>query len=96
MKMCIEQTGRVDRDTPLVVGHKAAVLDIQWSPHNDNLIASGSEDCTVKVWEIPEEGLTQNLEDPIRDLVLHQRRVGLVVWHPTAHNILLTGGLCFS
>jgi len=86
------QVGRVDREAPLVVGHKAAVLDIQWCPHDDDLIASGSEDCTVKIWQIPEDGLTMNLEDPVADLVAHQRRVGLVVWHPTAQNILLSGG----
>jgi len=86
------QVGRVDREAPLVVGHKAAVLDIQWSPHDDDLIASGSEDCTVKVWQIPDGGLTVNLEEPVADLVAHQRRVGLIVWHPTAQNILLSGG----
>lgn len=34
---------------PLVCGHTAPVLDIAWCPHNDNVIASGSEDCTVMV-----------------------------------------------
>ena len=86
------QVGRVDREAPLVVGHKAAVLDIQWCPHDDDLIASGSEDCTVKVWQIPDGGLTVNLEEPVADLIAHQRRVGLVVWHPTAQNILLSAG----
>ncbi|ESN94102.1 hypothetical protein HELRODRAFT_115173 [Helobdella robusta] len=90
--LSLEKTGRVDRDAPLVVGHKAAVLDFQWCPHNDDIIASGSEDCTVKVWQIPDGGLTKNLEEPLCDLVLHQRRVGLVVWHPTVQNVLLSGG----
>jgi len=88
----LDKTGRVDRDAPLVAGHKAAVLDIQWCPHNDDIIASGSEDCTVKVWQIPEGGLLRNLEEPVVELVAHQRRVGLVVWHPTVENILLSGG----
>jgi coronin-1B/1C/6 len=88
----LDKIGRVDRDSPLVVGHKAAVLDIQWCPHDDDLIASASEDCTVKVWQIPDGGLTANLDEPVADLVAHQRRVGLVVWHPTAQNILLSGG----
>src|SRR6218665_3820118 len=92
MVCCLLQTGRVDRDSPLVVGHKAAVLDIQWCPHNDDIIASGSEDCTVKVWQIPEGGLFRPLDEPVVDLVGHQRRVGLVVWHPTVQNILLSGG----
>jgi len=89
------QTGRVDRDSPLVVGHRAAILDIQWCPHDDDVIASGSEDCTIKIWQIPDGGLLRNLEEPVVDLVAHQRRVGLVVWHPSVHNILLSGGRSF-
>src|SRR6218665_142658 len=96
MVCCLLQTGRVDRDAPLVVGHKAAVLDIQWCPHNDDIIASGSEDCTVKVWQIPEGGLLRNLEEPVVDLVAHQRKVGLVVLHPTVQNVLLSGGMALA
>ena len=92
---CFFQSGRVDRDIPLVVGHRASVLDIKWCPHDDDVIASSSEDCTIKIWQIPEGGLLRNLEEPVFDLVAHQRRVGLIVWHPTVHNILLSGGLSF-
>lgn len=46
---CACQTGRVDKNVPTVCGHTAPVLDIAWCPHNDNVIASGSEDCTVMV-----------------------------------------------
>ncbi|CAF0727771.1 unnamed protein product [Brachionus calyciflorus] len=90
--MPVDKVGRVDRDVPLVVGHKAAVLDIAWCPHNDNLIASASEDCTVKVWEIPDGGLSKNLTDCVADLVAHQRRVGVINWHPSAHLVLLSAG----
>lgn len=68
------------------------MLDIAWCPHNDNVIASGSEDCVVKVWQIPDGGLSRTLTDPVVDLVFHQRRVGLVLWHPSALNVLLTAG----
>ncbi|CAF1595536.1 unnamed protein product [Adineta ricciae] len=89
----LDKIGRIDRDVPLVTGHKAAVLDIAWCPHNDNVIASGSEDCTVKVWQIPDGGLTSsNLTQAAVDLVAHQRRVGQVLWHPSALNILLSAG----
>jgi coronin-1B/1C/6 len=88
----VERTGRVDRDSPLVVGHKAAVLDLAWCPHNDNLIASASEDCTIKVWDIPNGGLTKNLTDCVADLVAHQRRVGCLAWHPSAYLILMSAG----
>ena len=68
------------------------VLDIQWCPHNDNVIASASEDCTVKVWQIPDGGVTRTMTETVVDLVKHQRRVGLVLWHPSAQNILLSAG----
>jgi coronin-1B/1C/6 len=32
------------------------------------------------------------MTDPFFALLYHQRRVGLVLWHPTAENILLTAG----
>lgn len=88
----LSKVGRVARDCPLVAGHRAAVLDIAFCPHNDNIIASASEDCSVKVWLIPDGGLVTNMVDPVVELLAHQRRVGIVVWHPSAHNILLSAG----
>jgi len=92
--LCIPhaKTGRVAPDHPLVAGHKGPVLDIAWCPHNDNVIASASEDCTVKVWQIPDGGVTRTMTDSVVDLVFHQRRVGIVLWHPSAKNILLSCG----
>uniref|UniRef100_A0A023F5H9 Coronin n=1 Tax=Triatoma infestans TaxID=30076 RepID=A0A023F5H9_TRIIF len=86
------KVGRIAADHPLVGGHKGPVLDIAWCPHNDNVIASGSEDCVVKVWQIPDGGISRTLTEPVVDLIYHQRRVGLVLWHPTALNVLLTSG----
>jgi WD40 repeat protein len=88
----LEDTGRVDLNAPKIAGHSAAVLDIQFCPFNDYVIASASEDCTVKVWEIPEGGLKETMTEPVVTLVGHQRRVGLVEWHPTAENILFSAG----
>ncbi|XP_030917387.1 coronin-1B [Geospiza fortis] len=52
----LHKTGRIDKSYPTVCGHTGPVLDIDWCPHNDHVIASGSEDCTVMVWQIPENG----------------------------------------
>jgi coronin-1B/1C/6 len=65
----LAKVGRVNPDVPLVGGHKGPVLDIAWCPHNDNVIASASEDCLVKVWQIPDGGLIKNMTEPIVDLV---------------------------
>ena len=54
-----EKLAKLSVNNPIVSGHKGPVLDLAWSPHNDNLIATGSEDCSVKIWHIPDEGLTK-------------------------------------
>jgi len=89
----LEKTGRVDPTVGRVAGHSGPVMDIKWNPFNDNVIASGSDDCTVKVWYIPEGGLTGNLNEWLVDLRGHKRRVSYLDWHPTAENVLLSAGL---
>ncbi|XP_040826857.1 coronin-1B isoform X1 [Ochotona curzoniae] len=88
----LHKTGRIDKAYPTVCGHTGPVLDIDWCPHNDEVIASGSEDCTVMVWQIPENGLVSPLTEPVVVLEGHTKRVGIVTWHPTARNVLLSAG----
>nr|KAF6464635.1 coronin 1C [Rousettus aegyptiacus] len=44
------------------------------------------------VWQIPENGLTLSLTEPVVILEGHSKRVGIVAWHPTARNVLLSAG----
>lgn len=91
-----KQSGKIDAKTPLISGHKNAVLDIDFNPFNDSLIASVSEDCTGKIWGIPEGGLTSTMTEPLQTLNGHKRKVGTVKFSPTANNILATTSTDFS
>lgn len=71
-----------------MAGHKGAVLDFDFNPFHEHLLASASEDLTIKVWGIPPEGLTTTLTDPLVDLHGHGRKVTLLRFHPTANNVL--------
>ncbi|KAL2765525.1 coronin-6 isoform 5 [Daubentonia madagascariensis] len=88
----LAKTGRVDKNYPLVTGHTAPVLDIDWCPHNDNVIASASDDTTIMVWQIPDYTPVRNITEPIITLEGHSKRVGILSWHPTARNVLLSAG----
>nr|XP_029544736.1 coronin-6 [Oncorhynchus nerka] len=92
----LSKVGRIgillDKNHPLVTGHTGPVLDIDWCPHNDNILASCSEDTTAMVWQIPDQMGTRPISEPIVVLEGHSKRVGIVTWHPTARNILLTAG----
>ncbi|XP_026066629.1 coronin-1C-like isoform X1 [Carassius auratus] len=92
MVLPLHKSGRIDKAYPTVCGHTGPVLDIDWCPHNDQVIASGSEDCTVMVWQIPENGLVTSMSEPVVVLEGHSKRVGIVTWHPTARNVLLSAG----
>ncbi|XP_074449730.1 coronin-6 isoform X2 [Larus michahellis] len=92
MVLPLAKTGRVDKNHPLVTGHTAPVLDIDWCPHNDNVIASASEDTTVMVWQIPDYVPVRNITEPVVTLEGHSKRVGIISWHPTARNVLLSAG----
>ncbi|XP_055511312.1 coronin-1C-like [Leucoraja erinacea] len=88
----LQKMGRIDKAYPTVCGHTGPVLDIEWCPHNDHVIASGSEDCAIMLWQIPENGLTVPITDPVVTLEGHSKKVGIVSWHPTARNVLLSAG----
>ncbi|XP_045480101.1 coronin-2B-like isoform X2 [Harmonia axyridis] len=88
----IDCTGRLDFNASKITGHKGPVLDIKWNPFNDNVIASASDDCTIKLWHIPDSGLSYHLTDWIAELQGHKRRVSYIEWHPTAENILFSVG----
>jgi coronin-1B/1C/6 len=82
--LCNFQVGRIDKETPFVDAHRAPCLEVHWSPFNDHVIASCSEDTTAKVWLIPEKGLLRTLAEPVVELCGHQKRVNTLAWHPTA------------
>ncbi|XP_074136157.1 coronin-2A isoform X1 [Sminthopsis crassicaudata] len=88
----IHQTGKLDPHYPKVCGHKGNVLDIKWNPFDDFVIASCSEDATIKIWDIPKQFLSRNITNSKKELLGHSRRVGLLEWHPTAANILFSTG----
>ena len=44
------------------------VTDFDFSPFHDDLLATGAEDCHVKLWTIPEGGVDGTLTTPTSSL----------------------------
>lgn len=86
----LDTKGRQNKDAvPLIFAHTDFVTDIQFSPFDDGLLATGSQDLTVKLWRIPEAGLGHGgLSQPELVLPSQPRRVETVAWHPTVDCIL--------
>jgi len=81
---------------PLLSAHKRAVLDFDWHPFNDHILASASEDANVMIWKIPEGGVTGQITDPVQTLSGHKRNVGTANFNPVAAHLLATSSNDFS
>ncbi|XP_034192443.1 coronin isoform X4 [Osmia lignaria lignaria] len=86
----LEDYGRKSKTMPLLHAHADTVTDMDFSPFHDGLLATGSQDCLVKLWHIPETGLEESLCNPECTFSHRQRRVEVVCWHPSAEHLLTT------
>jgi len=90
----LEEKGKLPEQLPLFRGHTAAVLDTDWNPFNDDIIASGSDDGKVFLWKVPDAfTLHTDAEEPadvkpVGKLSGHSRKVGHVLFNPAAENVL--------
>ncbi|KAJ5195571.1 Actin-binding protein [Penicillium cinerascens] len=94
----LEERGKLPERIPLFRGHTAVVLDTDWNPFNDDLIASGSDDGKVFLWRVPEnftvrpDADADDIKDiaPVGKLNGHPKKVGHVLFNPAAENVLAT------
>lgn len=97
----LDRPGRFEVSTcAYVTGHSGAVLDMDWNPFDDSMLATASEDTNIKLWSIPDhwEPCDENgnakagdgLSESLMDLDAHTKKVTLLRFHPTASNALLS------
>eukprot|EP00088_Acartia_fossae_P024420 TRINITY_DN25374_c0_g1_i1.p1 TRINITY_DN25374_c0_g1~~TRINITY_DN25374_c0_g1_i1.p1 ORF type:complete len:375 (-),score=82.31 TRINITY_DN25374_c0_g1_i1:206-1234(-) len=66
------------------VGHRDAVLALAWNQGVEHVLASGSVDQTVAVWDL-------NQKKVVTTLKYHEEKVQSLAWHPFDHQTLATG-----
>lgn len=87
-----DKTQRLPPNPPHLRGHTGPIQDQDFNPFNDNMIATCSDDTTVRVWEFPEE-LTEDVTEALVVLQGHGRKVNFVEYHPTAEHILASASM---
>lgn len=99
----VSEVGKLPDQIPLFRGHTGPVLDTDWNPFDDDVVASASDDAKVGIWRVP-EGFTTRYEDvddikdiePVKKLSGHTKKVGHVLWHPTARDVLASSSGDFT
>ena len=74
------------------------MLDTDWSPFNDSIVASAGDDGKAMIWKVDSsvfegwgaEGWVPQDFDPVARIDVTPRRVGQVLFHPTAEHVLAT------
>ncbi|KAH8589297.1 hypothetical protein B0O99DRAFT_523532 [Bisporella sp. PMI_857] len=98
----VNEKGRLPEQIPLFRGHTSAVLDTDWNPFNDRIIASASDDGKIFIWEVPQgfslysDAEEPNDVSPVSRLAGHSRKAGHVLFNPAAENILASASGDFT
>jgi coronin-1B/1C/6 len=84
----MDKTGRIPRDLPLLCGHTGPISDFEFNPFDDNMLCTASEDLTVKIWSIPEEGPKAHMKEATATLEGHGKKVTFCTWNPNISHIV--------
>ena len=78
-------------DQPRLKGHRANVLDLEFSPFSSDLLACAYDDNSVLLWKIPEGGLTEHMTQEVQIYQKHLRKVPFVTFNPVASDVVCSG-----
>ncbi|KAI8850470.1 WD40-repeat-containing domain protein [Chytridium lagenaria] len=71
---------------PTADHHVDAVMCLSWNKNHNSILASGSADTTIKIWDL------NSPAKALRSFNTHKSKVQALQWNPSEPTVLLSGG----
>uniref|UniRef100_A0A4W3HLQ5 Coronin n=1 Tax=Callorhinchus milii TaxID=7868 RepID=A0A4W3HLQ5_CALMI len=84
----LSKHGRLPDGAIPTIQNTAAVVDMSWDPFDCSRLAVAGEDAKIRVWRIPDGGLTEIISKPETVLPGHPEKIYSIKFHPLAADIL--------
>ncbi|TPX60891.1 hypothetical protein PhCBS80983_g01502 [Powellomyces hirtus] len=85
----VNKPGRLPVTIPAIVCG-SDLMDFQWNPFDHSALVTVTDDGKVRIWNIPSEGLTSHVGEPVVSFTAHTNRATISLFHPTIRDLLLT------
>ena len=84
---------RTKNEVPRYYGHESKVTNVKLCPLNENIMATCSEDKTVRIWEIPDGGIQQDQQESKFTYKGHTKKTTQCEFHPTCGEVIASASL---
>ena len=80
---------KINNNPYILKCHGDNLGDMLFSPYN-NILITGSKDCTIKLWSLPENNqlLNENINQPLLCINNFESGITNIKYHPSSNNIL--------
>ncbi|ELP88302.1 actin-binding protein, putative, partial [Entamoeba invadens IP1] len=85
----LNKADRISDKPFLLHAHDSQLTSYQFSPFHERMLATGAKDGLVKIWNIPPDGLTEDLFEA-NSIITHEKRINNLAFHPCVDNIIST------
>ena len=75
-------------DSPYLKINDSKILDLEFSPFNNNILASAHSDNSVILWNIPKEGLTKIITNQNTIYNKHKNKINFINFNPIAADVI--------
>lgn len=87
----LKKTGRLPDGVIPALVHSSNIVDFTWDPFNNNRFVAACDDGVIKMWLIPNDGLSEPTNEPSKEFNAHAEKIYFIKFHPTAKNVLASG-----